>query len=139
MAVTKINGNQISNTTSAIISTLSFLNTNSVFQLPTGTTEQRPTGVTYGTMRFNTTLDNAEIYKSDSDGTGVDGWGAIGGGGPAKGIDSTIRTNRNTISENITVGPSAGIQYANGMSAGPITIANGFTVTVDTGGSWSIV
>lgn len=139
MAVTKINGNQISNTTSAIISTLSFLNTNSVLQLPTGTTAQRPTGVTYGTMRFNTTLDNVEVYKSDSDGTGADGWGAIGGGGPSKGADSSIRTNRNTISENVTVGPSGGVQYANGMSAGPITIANGFTVTVDTGGSWSIV
>lgn len=69
MAVTKINGNQISNTTSAIISTLSFLNTTSVLQLPTGTTAQRPTGVTYGTIRFNTTLDNPEVFKSNSDGS----------------------------------------------------------------------
>jgi len=139
MALTQINGNQISSTTSALITQLSFINTNSILQLPTGTTAQRPTGVTYGTVRFNTTLDNVEVWKSDSDGQGTDGWGSIGGGGPSKGVDSTVRTNRNTISENITIGPSQGVQYANGMSAGPMTIANGYTVTVDTNGSWSIV
>lgn len=139
MALTKINGNNISPTTSAIIATLSFTNVDSVLQLPTGTTAQRPASASYGTIRFNTTIDNVEVWKSDSDGQGTDGWGAIGGGGPAKGVDSTIRTNRNTITENITIGPSQGIQYANGMSAGPMTIANGYTVTVDTNGSWSIV
>jgi len=139
MALTQINGNQISSSTAALITSLAFLNTNSILQLPAGTSAQRPTGVSYGTLRFNTTIDNVEVYKSDSDGTGTDGWGSIGGGGPAKGVDSTIRTNRNTISENLTIGPSQGIQYSNGMSAGPMTIASGFTVTVDTNGSWSIV
>lgn len=139
MALTQINGNQISTSTQALISQLSFLNANSVLQLPIGTSAQRPTGVSYGTIRFNTTIDNVEVYKSDSDGQGTDGWGSIGGGGPAKGLDSLIRTNRNTITENITIGPSQGVQYANGMSAGPITIANGYTVIVDTNGAWSIV
>jgi hypothetical protein len=139
MALTQINGNQISTSTQALISQLSFLNANSVLQLPVGTSFQRPAGVSYGTIRFNTTIDNVEVYKSDSDGQGTDGWGQIGGGGPAKGLDSLIRTNRNSVTENITIGPSQGVQYANGMSAGPITIANGYTVTVDTGGSWSIV
>lgn len=139
MAITKINGNQISTSTSALITTLSFVNTNSVFQLPTGTTGQRPTGVSYGTIRFNTTTDSVEVYRSDSDGQGTDGWGSVGGAGPSKGLDSLIRTNRNTINENIIIGPSQGAQYANGMSAGPITIGSGWTVTIDTGGSWSIV
>jgi hypothetical protein len=139
MALQQINGNQISTSTSAIISTLSFLNTNSVFQLPTGTTEQRPTGVSYGTLRFNTTLDNVECYKTDIDGLGTDGWGSIGGGGPSRGLDSVIRTNRNFISENITVGVSAGEKYVNGMSAGPITINSGYTVTVESGAAWSVV
>jgi hypothetical protein len=139
MALTQINGNQISTGTAALITSLTFLNTNSVLQLPTGTSAQRPTGVSYGTIRFNTTIDNVEVYKSDADGQGTDGWGSIGGGGPAKGVDSLIRTNRNVVAENITIGPSQGIQYSNGMSAGPITISSGFTVTVDTGGSWSIV
>ena len=138
MAITKISGNQISQSTSAIITTLSFLSTNSVFRLPAGSTANRPTGVSVGTLRFNTSLDSAEIYKAD-DGTGSAGWSPVAGGGPSLGTDSIIRTNPTTISENITVGPSAGNEFANGMSAGPITIANGYTVTVESGGSWSVV
>ena len=53
-------------------------------------------------------------------------------GGPALGTDSVIRTNATTISENITIPVNT-----NGMSAGPITIADGYTVTVS--GTWSIV
>jgi len=53
-------------------------------------------------------------------------------GGPSLGAASIIRTNALTISENITI-PST----SNGMSAGPITIADGYTVTVN--GTWSIV
>ena len=138
MAITKISGNQISQSTSAIITTLSFFSTNSVFRLPAGTTANRPTGISVGTMRFNTSLDSAEIYKAD-DGTGSAGWSHVAGGGPSLGTDSIIRTNPTTISENITVGPTAGNEFANGMSAGPITVANGFTVTVESGGSWSVV
>jgi len=138
MAITKISGNQISQSTSAIITTLSFFSTNSVFRLPAGTTGNRPTGISVGTMRFNTSLDSAEIYKAD-DGTGSAGWSPVAGGGPSLGTDSIIRTNPTTISENITVGPTAGNEFANGMSAGPITIGNGYTVTVESGGSWSVV
>ena len=139
MAVTKINGNQISTSTSALITTLSFLNNNSVLQLPAGTTAQRPTGISYGTIRFNTTTDNVEVYKSDSDGQGTDGWGSVGGGGPAKGLDSFIRTNRNAITETITIGPSAGAQYSNGFTAGPIDINTGSVITVDSGGYWYVL
>lgn len=139
MAVTRINGNQISTSTSAIISTLSFLNPTSVMQLPIGTTAQRPTGVSYGTIRFNTTTDSVEVYKSDTDGQGNDGWGSVGGGGPSKGLDSFIRTNRNTITETITIGPSAGAQYANGFTAGPISLGTGSVVTIDTGGYWYVM
>ena len=139
MAITKISGNQVSQSTSAIITTLSFVSTSAaVFRLPSGTTANRPTGVSVGTLRFNTTLDSAEIYKAD-DGTGSAGWSPVAGGGPSLGTDSIIRTNPTTISENITVGPTAGNEFANGMSAGPITVANGFTVTVESGGSWSVV
>ena len=45
-----------------------------------------------------------------------------------------IAYNANTIGENVTV--TAG---NNGLSAGPITISNGFTVTVQTGAAWVIV
>lgn len=53
-------------------------------------------------------------------------------GGPSLGTSSVIRTNAQTISENITI-PSS----SNGMSAGPITIGDGYTVTVN--GNWSVV
>lgn len=45
-----------------------------------------------------------------------------------------IAYNANTIGEDITV--TAG---NNGLSAGPITISTGFTVTVETGAAWVIV
>ncbi|AOV59963.1 hypothetical protein P29A0810_027 [Synechococcus phage S-CAM8] len=138
MAISKISGNQIATSTEAIVTTLSFLNTNSVLRIPAGTQAQRPAGVSVGTIRFNTDSDSAEIYKAD-DGTGNAGWAAISGGGPSLGTDSIIRTNPTTISENISVGPAAGNEFSNGMSAGPITIANGFTVTVETNGTWSII
>ena len=139
MAISRISGNQISTSTEAIISTLSFLNATSVLRVPSGTTAQRPTGVSVGTLRFNTDLDAAEIYKADN-GTGSAGWAPISGGGPSLGQDSVVRTNANTISENLTVGPTAGggAEYAIGMSAGPITIANGFTITIENGASWSV-
>jgi hypothetical protein len=53
-------------------------------------------------------------------------------GGPSLGAASIIRTNALTISENITIPATS-----NGMSAGPITIADGYTVTVN--GTWSII
>ena len=57
---------------------------------------------------------------------------AVALGGPSLGTASIIRTNAQTISENITIGATT-----NGMSAGPITIADSYTVTVN--GNWSIV
>jgi len=53
-------------------------------------------------------------------------------GGPSLGTASIIRTNANTINEDITIPANT-----NGMSAGPITIADGKTITLT--GTWSIV
>ena len=50
---------------------------------------------------------------------------------PWLGTNSIIRTNANNIAENITIDSAT-----NGMSAGPIQIDSGFTVTVS--GNWSI-
>jgi hypothetical protein len=46
----------------------------------------------------------------------------------------TAITNSNTISENYTF-----VAGNNAASAGPITIADGVTVTIPTGSEWSIV
>ena len=55
-------------------------------------------------------------------------------GGPSLGTNSIVRTNAKTISENITF---AGTE--NGMTIGPITVANTYTVTVTSGSTWTIV
>jgi len=76
-------------------------------------------------FRHNSTLDKFEGYNDGA-------WGELGGGGPSLGTDSIVRVNSTTISENIVI-PST----SNGFSAGPITIADGYTVTVN--GTWSII
>ena len=140
MANSRGSGNQISTSTEALITTLSFLNTNSVFRLPAGTQAQRPTSVSTGTIRFNSTTDNAEIYVSD-DGTGSAGWTEVAGGGPSLGEDSLIRCNSNVIAEDITIGPSANgdAKFTQGSSVGPITINAGYTVAIENGATWSII
>lgn len=52
----------------------------------------------------------------------------------AGGLQSQFITSPRTISANTTVGANV-----NAMSAGPITIADGVTVTVASGGEWSVV
>lgn len=55
-------------------------------------------------------------------------------GGDAQSLDTygIIKTNRSTLSESVTI--PAG---TNGMTAGPLTIADGVAVTVN--GAWTIV
>ena len=59
---------------------------------------------------------------------------AVALGGPSLGTNSIIRTNAKTISENITF---AGTE--NGMTVGPITVANNYSVIVTNGSTWTIV
>ena len=59
---------------------------------------------------------------------------AVALGGPSLGTNSVVRTNAKTISENITF---AGTE--NGMTVGPITVANTYSVTVTSGSTWTIV
>ena len=136
---TKIIGNQIDATTRAIMEALQLteqLNLPSLNQAAV-TALGAPA---YGTLVYNSTEDMAQIYKADA-AQGVPGWTDVGGGGPSVGENSIIRTNGTTISENLTIGPSAngGVEFTNGFSGGPITIANGFTVTIETGATWNII
>lgn len=137
MALQRINGNQISTTTQALINSLQFNTPESIFRLPTGTDGQRPTGVSYGTMRFNTIQDKAEIWVSNSDGQGTDGWVLVGAGGPHVGSKDTsyIRTNSTLIDEDVTIGPVAngGDEFSNGFLVGPVEIGYGYTLTIESG------
>ena len=137
---TKIIGNQIDAVTRAIVTALQvteqvnlpILNQTQITALGT---------VPLGTIVFNSTEGMFQGYLPDVVGPGTPGWDDVGGGGPSLGDDSIIRTNGDTISENITIGPSAnnGVEFTNGFSAAPITIANGYTVTIETGAQWTLI
>lgn len=136
---TKIIGNQIDATTRAIMEALQVTEQINLPNL--NQTQVTALGTpAYGTLVYNNTEDMAQIYKQDA-AQGVPGWTDVGGGGPSVGENSIIRTNGPTISENLTVGPTAngGVEFTNGFSAGPITIANGYTVTIENGAAWNII
>ena len=136
---TKIIGNQIDASTRAIMEALSLTEQLNLPALNSAAVTALGTPA-FGTVVYNTAEDAAQIYKADAQ-QGVPGWTTIGGGGPAVGNNSIIRTNGPTIEENLTIGPSAngGAEFTNGFSAGPITIANGYTVTIESTATWTII
>ena len=103
------------------------LNTTTALELPDGTTGQRPGSPVNGMVRYNTTLSTFEGYKAGA-------WGAIGGGATGGGSDDVFYENGQTVTSNYTLTTSK-----NAMTAGPVTINSGITVTVPSGQSWVIV
>ena len=95
-------------------------------QIPNGTTAQRPGSPAAGMMRWNSSLSRFEGYGT--------AWGAIGGGSTGGGSDSVFYENDQTVNNDYTL-----TSGKNAMSAGPITIASGITVTVPVDSNWSIV
>ena len=91
--------------------------------VPTGTEAQRDGSPSAGYLRFNSDATSFEGY----DGTA---WGSIGGGATS----DAIYENSATIAENITI--AAG---RNGMSTGPISVASGVTVTVESGARYVVI
>ena len=135
---TKIIGNQIDAATRAIVTALSVTEQLNLPELNQAAVNALGTPA-YGTLVYNSTEDEAQIWKQDV--SGAPGWDSVGGGGPSIGEKSIIRTNGTTISENLTIGPTAngGVEFTNGFSAAPITIANGYTVTIESGATWTII
>ena len=145
MALTKINGDQIATTTNAQITALRFTtssNTNKPdFQLPSGTAATRPASPVFGSIRYNSTDDAAEIYVADV-GTGSAGWIAVGSGGPSVGNDGIIRTNAVILSENAAVGagaPNNDAKFTNGFVVGPFTVNTGVTLSILSGARFAIL
>lgn len=95
-------------------------------QMPFGTTAQRPTAAT-GQIRFNSSLTQFEGYNGTA-------WGTIGGGATGGGSDQVFYENGQNVTVDYTLTTNK-----NAMSAGPITIDAGITVTVPSGSNWSIV
>ena len=65
-------------------------------------------------------------------------WGDAGAGATGGGTEKIFWENGTTIDQDYTVGTSFGAA-CNAMSAGPITINTGKTVTVDAGDTWTII
>jgi hypothetical protein len=95
--------------------------------LPVGTTAQRSGSPNSGMIRFNSDLTTFEGYNGTA-------WGAIGGGATGGGSDDVFYENGQTVTTSYTLTTNK-----NAVSAGPITIDSGITVTVPAGQSWVIV
>lgn len=92
---------------------------------PVGTTAQRPSPVT-GMLRFNSTGTSFEGYNGSS-------WSSLGGAQGGVG-NPFVYENDITVTADYTL-----TSGKNGMSAGPVTIDSGATVTVPDGSTWTIV
>lgn len=95
--------------------------------LPVGTTAERPGTPNNGMIRYNTTLSRYEGYSGSA-------WSQIGGGATGGGSDAIFHTNDQSVSTDFTL-----VGTLNAMSAGPISIASGVTVTVSSGATWTVV
>ena len=94
-----------------------------------------------GTKKFDTTATGIAVTGTvaatavTGDGSGLTG---IDAGATGGGTEKIFWENGTTIDTDYTVGTSFGAA-CNAMSAGPITINTGKTVTVDAGDTWTIV
>jgi len=96
-------------------------------KVPTGTTAQRSGSPATGMFRFNTSTSGFEGYNGTA-------WGAVGGGAKGGGTDAIFYENGQTVTTDYTL-----TSNTNAMSAGPISINSGITVTVPSGAVWTIV
>ena len=94
--------------------------------LPVGSTAQRPAGAS-GMIRFNSTVSQFEGFNGTS-------WSSVGGGATGGGADRVFQENDNVVATNYTLSANR-----NAISAGPVAINNGVTVTIPSGSFWSIV
>lgn len=97
---------------------------------------QGPANITTNVLWTLPSTDTAVPgYALTSNGAGILSWAAAGGGGATGGGgDAVFYENGQTVNTSYTI--SSG---KNAITAGPITIASGVTVTVPSGSSWVIV
>jgi hypothetical protein len=94
--------------------------------VPVGTTAQRGTVLT-GKFRFNSDLGVFEGYNGSA-------WAPVGQGAVGGEADKVFYENDKnvTVDYTITTGKNA-------MTAGPVTINTGISVTIPTGSVWTVV
>ena len=108
------------------------INATDAVALPHGTEEQRPDdGGTpanlTGYIRFNTETTQFEGHNGTA-------WSSVGGGAQGGGSDQVFFENDQTVNTDYEISANK-----NAMSAGPITIDAGATVTIPSGSRWVIV
>ena len=96
-------------------------------KVATGTTGERSGSPTTGMFRFNTSLTRFEGYNGTA-------WSGVGTGAVGGSADLVFFENDITVTANYTITTNK-----NAMSAGPITINSGVTVTVPSGSTWTVV
>lgn len=92
---------------------------------PSGTTAQRPGTPVTGAQRWNTSLNQLEIYNGST-------WSPAGSSSSTG--NSSIIINNTNITSNATI--AAG---TNGFSVGPVTQANGVSITISSGQRWVVI
>ena len=94
--------------------------------LPVGPTEDRDSPALAGYTRFNSSYAKPEVYNGTA-------WTGLGGAN-GNGGDAVFYENDQAVTSDYTIAANK-----NAMSAGPITVNSGVTVTVSSGAVWTIV
>lgn len=115
-----VTGNLVVNGTLSLTAT-------SFVDIPAGTTAERPASPNSGMIRFNTDTVQYEGYNGTA-------WSSIGGGATGGGADRVFIENDQTITTNYTLTTNR-----NAVTAGPVTVNSGVTVTIPSGSAWVIV
>lgn len=96
-------------------------------KVPVGTNAQRPATPLTGQLRFNSARVQFEGYNGTE-------WTAVGGGATGSASNQVFYENDQVVTNSYTITTGK-----NAMSAGPITINSGVSVTVPTGSAWTVV
>jgi len=94
--------------------------------LPSGNTAQRDGTPAAGYTRFNSDYNKTEVFNGSS-------WTGLGGAN-GNGGDAVFYENDQVVTSDYTIAANK-----NAMSAGPITVNTGVTVTIESGAVWTIV
>jgi hypothetical protein len=95
--------------------------------VPVGSTAQRDGTPSAGYFRYNSSTNSFEGYNGTA-------WGAVGGGATGGANNPVFYENDQTVSVTYTITTGK-----NAMTAGPVTIADGVSVTIPDGSVWTIV
>jgi hypothetical protein len=95
--------------------------------VPVGDDDERPATPAAGMFRFNTDTNSFEGYNGTT-------WGTVGGGASGAPNNYFVYENDQSVTGDYTITTGK-----NGMTAGPIAVDSGATVTVPNGSTWTVV